>query len=71
MFLPPDLYAQIEGCMPIACVDFVPVRERSGTTAIGLTCGTRLTGTCGATSEGAYFAARPSSPLSVDTRSTQ
>ncbi|MGZ0711703.1 DUF4916 domain-containing protein (plasmid) [Coraliomargarita sp. W4R53] len=27
MFLPADLYAQIESSMPIACVDFVPVRD--------------------------------------------
>lgn len=26
-FLPPDLYAEIERSLPIACVDFVPVRE--------------------------------------------
>ena len=28
-FLPDDLYAQVEANVPIACVDFVPVREVS------------------------------------------
>jgi ADP-ribose pyrophosphatase YjhB (NUDIX family) len=36
-YLPDDLYAQIERSMPIACVDFVPVRVRSdGLPQIGL-----------------------------------
>lgn len=35
-FLPADLYARIEQSMPIACVDFIPVRTRAGTREIGL-----------------------------------
>ncbi|WP_435526810.1 DUF4916 domain-containing protein [Microbacterium aurantiacum] len=35
-FLPADLYARIEESMPIACVDFVPVREVDGRREIGL-----------------------------------
>lgn len=36
-FLPDDLYAQIERSMPIACVDFVPIRTASdGTREVGL-----------------------------------
>ncbi|GAB2707443.1 ADP-ribose pyrophosphatase YjhB (NUDIX family) [Microbacterium marinum] len=36
-FLPDDLYAQIEQSMPIACVDFVPVRMTpEGKTEVGL-----------------------------------
>lgn len=35
-FLPADLYARIEESMPIACVDFVPVREVAGRREIGL-----------------------------------
>jgi len=29
-YLPSDVYAEIERSMPIACVDFVPVREKQG-----------------------------------------
>lgn len=35
-FLPADLYARIEESMPIACVDFVPVRDVEGRREIGL-----------------------------------
>lgn len=35
-FLPADLYARIEQSMPIACVDFVPVRHVEGRIEIGL-----------------------------------
>lgn len=35
-FLPPLLYAQIERTMPIACVDFVLVRDVDGIREVGL-----------------------------------
>lgn len=35
-FLPADLYQQIEQSIPLACVDFVPVRERSQGKEYGL-----------------------------------
>lgn len=35
-FLPDDLYAHIEQSIPLACVDFVPVRVVEGRTEMGL-----------------------------------
>ena len=35
-YLPPDTYQLIERSMPIACVDFVLVREHGGRRALGL-----------------------------------
>ncbi|MBB5743395.1 ADP-ribose pyrophosphatase YjhB (NUDIX family) [Microbacterium ginsengiterrae] len=36
-FLPPELYATLERSVPLACVDFVPVREsRAGSAEVGL-----------------------------------
>jgi len=34
--LPADLYAQIEQSVPLACVDFVPARNRAGRSEVGL-----------------------------------
>jgi hypothetical protein len=35
-FLPADLYATIEASIPIACVDFVPIRRSNGHLEVGL-----------------------------------
>lgn len=35
-YLPPDLYAQVERSLPIACVDVVPARSTASGTEVGL-----------------------------------